>query len=119
MMINSLFEKASSEWIRFSKYEIKEKDGREYITPCADSEIYMYDPLQSAEQLVLDALNTGRMIYEKHIKEEQKREALLSFIHKYGLLGLMTNIPLVGGFIESDNVRGGSLAASPARSYMM
>jgi len=103
-MIQNIIERTSTEWVRFSKYEIKEKDGREWITPCADSEIINYNPIESAEQLVLDALNTGRVIYELHIKEEKKREALMTFVHKYGLLGLMTNLSLIGGFMESDLV---------------
>ena len=104
MELKDIFEKASSEWVRFSKYEIQEKDGREYITPAADSELTIINPLQSVELLILDALNTGRIIYDLNIKETQKREALMNFVHRYGLLGLMTNLPLVGGFMESELV---------------
>jgi len=104
MVLQDLFEKTSSDWVRFSKYEILEKDGVEWITPAADSELLPYNPVEIAEQLVLDALNTGRMIYEQQLEEPKKREILMAFVQNYGLLGLMTNFPLIGGYMDGGRV---------------
>lgn len=58
--MQNLFQKVSSPWVRYSRYECKEaNDGNLYITPVADAKPKVYDPLKNAEQMVLDALNVG------------------------------------------------------------
>jgi len=57
MGLHTIYEKTSSDWVRFSKYEYKETGGREYLTPAAGSVISIYNPLDVVEDLVVDALN--------------------------------------------------------------
>ena len=60
--MNALFEHTSSQWVRYSNYEWKKaEDGNLYLTPMKDAQPQIYDPLRNAEQLVVDALNIGRM----------------------------------------------------------
>lgn len=60
--MQNLFQKASSPWVRYSKYECKEAgDGNLYVTPEAGAKPEIYDPLKNAEQIVLDALNVGAL----------------------------------------------------------
>ena len=98
------FEKTSSEWVRYSEYEYKESGGREYLTPAAGSDIYIYNPLDTAESLIVDALNLGALFCRSDIMTEKEKAALLDFVNKYGLFGFMTSIPLNGGFMEYPHV---------------
>ena len=104
MNLRDFFEKTSSDWVRYSKYEIKKKDGLEYITPAADSKIEMFNPLDSAEDLVVDSLNVGMLLCIGELDTKTKHDMLISFAHSYGLLGFMTAIPLNGNFMEYPHV---------------
>lgn len=104
MNLREFFEKTSSDWVRYSKYEIKEKDGQEYITPAADSKIELYNPLESAEDLVVNALNVGMFLCIGELDTKTKHDMLISFAHSYGLIGFMTAIPLSGNFMEYSHV---------------
>jgi hypothetical protein len=104
MNIRDFFEKTSSDWVRYSKYEIKEKDGREYITPAADSKIELYNPLDSVEDLVVNALNVGMLLCIGELDTQNTHDMLISFAQSYGLLGFMTAIPLNGNFMEYPHV---------------
>ena len=104
MDLHRIFEKTSSEWVRYSQYEYKESGGREYLTPAVDSDIAIYNPLDVAEQLVVDALNLGALFCQSDVMTEKEKTALLDFTGKYGLLGFMTAIPLNGGFMEYPHV---------------
>ena len=104
MNLRDFFEKTSSDWVRYSKYEIKEKDGQEYITPAADSKIELFNPLDSAEDLVVDSLNVGMLLCIGDLDTQTKQDMLISFAHTYGLLGFMTAIPLNGNFMEYPHV---------------
>ena len=88
--MKNLFQKASSPWVRYNKYEYKKaKDGYFYITPASEAKPEIYDPLKSAEQMVLDALNVGALQMNRQ-SEPVVREAILDFVGHYGLLGLLT-----------------------------
>jgi len=102
-MLNKLFEHTSSDWVKYSKYEIKEQDGIRYIVPAPDAQVITYNPLETGATIMLDAMNTGRVLYDKDVPDDSKMELLMSFVHAYGLLGFMTNLPLNGNFIECDN----------------
>lgn len=104
MDLHTVFEQTSSEWVRFSKYEYKEIGGREYLTPAADSDISIYNPLDIAEDLVVDALNLGALLYQNEEMTDKGKAALLDYARKYGLLGFVTAIPLNGNFMEYPNV---------------
>ena len=56
--MKNLFEQASSYWVRYDRYELKEgTDGVLYVTVAPDATPKVYNPLENPEQLVLDALN--------------------------------------------------------------
>ena len=104
MDIKKLFEQASSDWVCYSEYELKEKDGEEYLTPAADSEIEVYNPLDKTEDLVVAVLNMGWLLCRDSLTKEEQDVLLLNFAKNYGLLGFMTALPLNGGFTEQGKV---------------
>ena len=56
----TLFEKTSSHWVRYDKYEWRKDDkGRLYITPAEKAKPELYNPLKDADKMVLHAINTG------------------------------------------------------------
>lgn len=60
--MSNLFEKTSSNWVRYSDYEWKkDKSGVLYLTPASEAKPNIYDPLSDAEGLAVDAINIGRM----------------------------------------------------------
>ena len=99
-----LFERTSSNWVRYSEYEWKEaKDGNLYLMPAKTAQPSIYDPLAEYQNIVLDAINIGRMKGgKKSDKEIQK--AIHQFALKYGLLGLMTALPTTPSFMDYEAV---------------
>ena len=55
--MNSLFQKTSSHWVKYSEYECREKDGVLYAMPTPKAKPVIIDPLEDADAMVLDALN--------------------------------------------------------------
>ena len=52
----NLFEKTSSHWVRYDKYEWREDDkGRLYITPAEKAKPELYNPLKDSDKMVLHA----------------------------------------------------------------
>lgn len=102
--MKSLFERTSSNWVRYSEYEWKEaKDGNLYLMPAKTAQPSIYDPLSEYQNIVLDAINIGRMKGgKKSDKEIQK--AIQQFAVKYGLLGLMTALPTTPSFMDYEAV---------------
>ena len=102
--MNTLFQKTSSHWVRYSEYEYKTgDDGTLYIVPAEKATLDIYDPIKDAEHMVVDALNTGLLCMRKLDSEEAKR-AVLDFITRYGFLGLMTALPTTPEFMIYDTV---------------
>ena len=102
--MKNLFERASSYWVRYDCYEVKEgKNGISYVTPTADSQPHVYNPLKNPEELVLDALNVG-MLSMGRKSPEVVRQGVLDFVNKYGLLGFMTALPTTPMFMDYEAV---------------
>lgn len=102
--MKNLFENTSSYWVRYSKYEYRTgADGLLYITPEANSQPILYDPLQNYTQLVLDALNLGMSAMKQKRKSELKAE-VMEFVSKYGLLGFLTALPTTPSFMDYETV---------------
>ena len=100
----NLFQKTSSHWVRYDKYECKEAgDGLLYVTPAPKAKPSVYDPLKDAEALVLDMLNVG-MLCMGRAGEETIQTSVMEFVHKYGLLGFMTALPTTPQFVEYEAV---------------
>ena len=92
--MKQLFERVSSYWVRYDKYEIRtDVKGVRYVTAAADARPDIFDPLADAQTMVLEALNVGRLFFGDKAPENVRESALLQFIHHYGLLGLMTALP--------------------------
>ena len=98
--MSNLFQKTSSNWVRYDKYEWKEdKKGTLYITPSPDAKVSLYNPLKDTEQVVLKAVNLGLMCMNKNNTQECLQNAIMDFVTGYGLLGFMTALPTTPEFI--------------------
>ena len=98
--MSNLFQKTSSSWVRYDKYEWKEdKEGTLYITPSPDAKVSLYNPLKDLEQMVLKAVNLGLMCMDKNNTQEQLQNAIMDFVTVYGLLGFMTALSTTPDFI--------------------
>lgn len=103
--MKKLFERVSSYWVRYDKYEIRtDAKGVKYITAAADAKPDIFDPLENAQTMVLEALNVGRLYFGDDVPESQREAALLQFVHHYGLLGLMTALPTTPKFMQYEKV---------------
>ena len=99
-----LFENNSASWVRYNDYEWKTaEDGNSYLLPAAESAAMPFDPMADGEQMVLDALEVGFLLFH-HRPEEDVKEAMRLFACKYGLLGIMTALPSTARFIEINHV---------------
>lgn len=98
--MSNLFQKTSSNWVRYDKYEWKEdKEGTLYIIPSPDAKVSLYNPLKDSEQMVLKAVNLGLMCMDKNNTQERLQNAVMDFVTGYGLLGFMTALPTTPDFI--------------------
>lgn len=97
--MKNLFQRTSSHWVRYSEYKWKTaENGTLYLTPTATAQPDIYDPLSEYQQIVLDAINIGRMETQKKTPQEIQK-AIQQFAVKYGLLGLMTALPTTPNFM--------------------
>lgn len=102
--MKNIFERASSYWVRYDRYELKEgTDGVLYVTAAPDATPRVYNPLENPEQLVLDALNVGLLSMGRK-SEEVIRQGVMDFAQKYGLLGFMTALPTTPQFMDYEAV---------------
>ena len=100
-----LFERVSSYWVRYDKYEIRTNvKGTKYVTAAADAKPDIFDPLADAQAMVLEALNVGRLFFGEKAPEKEREAAILRFVHHYGLLGLMTALPTTPKFMQYEKV---------------
>ena len=104
-VMKKLFERVSSYWVRYDKYEIRaDAKGTKYITAVADAKPDIFDPLENAQTMVLEALNVGRLFFGKKAPEKVREAALLQFVHHYGLLGFITALPTTPKFMLYEKV---------------
>ena len=102
--MKNLFERTSSNWVRYSEYEWRAaEDGTLYLTPTKAAQPGIYDPLAEYQQIVLDAINIGRMESQGKTPQEIQK-AIGQFAVKYGLLGLMTALPTTATFMDYEAV---------------
>ena len=124
MDIKTIFKTASSDWVRYSEYEFaKAKDGEQYITPKSDAAASIYNPLDVTDTLLVDALNIGKLLYDKAPDIKKVEHLLIVFAKKYGLLGFMPAMPLNSSFFEQGDVYLGKYAdmgkkTMPTKEYM-
>ena len=63
----------------------------------------IYNPIKHYEKLVLTAINIGTTAMNK-ASELTVKEAIMSFVSEYGMLGLMTALPTTPDFITYETV---------------
>ena len=103
--MKKLFERVSSYWVRYDKYEIRmDTKGVKYVTAAPGARPDIFDPLEDAQTMVLEALNVGRLFFGDKAPESVREAALLQFVHHYGLLGLMTALPTTPKFMQYEKV---------------
>ena len=102
--MKNLFERTSSNWVRYSEYKWKaDGNGTLYLTPSKTAQPSIYDPLGEYQRLVLDAINIGRMESQGCTAQEIQK-AIQQFAVKHGLLGLMTALPTTPDFMDYEAV---------------
>ena len=102
--MKNLFERTSSNWVRYSEYEWKAAaDGTMYLTPTKTARPNIYDPLAEYQRIVLDAIDIGRMGMGKK-PDAEIQKAIQQFAVKYGLFGLMTALPTTPNFMDYESV---------------
>lgn len=102
--MKNLFERTSSNWVRYSEYEWKAgADGTMYLTPTKTAQPDIYDPLAEYQRIVLDAIDIGRMGMGKK-PDAEIQKAIQQFAVKYGLFGLMTALPTTPNFMDYEAV---------------
>ena len=102
--MKNLFEQSRSHWVRYDRYELKTAaDGKRYITPTKDAKPDVYNPMKEMPGMVLDALNVGMLMMGRR-KDVDVETAILEFVTKYGLLGLMTALPTTPSFMDYEAV---------------
>ena len=100
-----LFEYTNASWVHYSDYEWKKgKDGFLYLMPTKDAMPKPYNPMKSAEEIVLEAAEIGLSLFREGRDENKIREAMRGFACKYGLLGIMTALPTTANFISYQKV---------------
>ena len=103
--MKQLFERVSSYWVRYDKYEIRtDAKGAKYVTAAANARPDIFDPLEDAQTMVLEALNMGRLFFGDKAPESVREAALLQFVHHYGLLGFITALPTTPKFMLYEKV---------------
>ena len=102
--MKNLFERASSYWVRYDEYELKEgKNGNLYVIPTKDAQPQVYNPLADPEKLVLDALNVGMLTMGRK-SPEVVQKGVMDFVNTYGLLGFITALPTTSSFMDYEAV---------------
>ena len=103
--MKQLFERVSSYWVRYDKYEIRtDAKGTKYVTTAEGARPDIFDPLEDAQTMVLEALNVGRLFFGDKAPESVREAALLQFVHHYGLLGFITALPTTPKFMQYEKV---------------
>ena len=99
------FERVSSCWVRYDKYVIRtDAKGTKYVTAAEGARPDIFDPLEDAQTMVLEALNVGRLFFGDKAPESVREAALLQFVHHYGLLGFITALPTTPKFMLYEKV---------------
>ena len=105
MNINDLFKHSNSIWVKYDEYDLfKAADGKQYIGAADNAKPKIFNPLDNAEEMVVDALNIGLICMNKDKTDDDIFDAISLFIGKYGLLGFMTALPTTPEFMNYEAV---------------
>lgn len=102
MELKNIFPSLNAMWVRWSAYEIAEVLNGRYIMPSTDATALPYSSTENLQALLTDALNLGKTVYQK---SDDLEHACLTFVQKYGLLGLHKStgsrvFPMKGGNVS-------------------
>ena len=101
MNINEIFKDAFCTWVRYSEYEIRKEDELMNLIPAKGATAAPYNPAECIREIALETLNIGKLVSVWNHDIEESRRRVLQFARKYGLLGLMVDLPLNDNFFES------------------
>ena len=102
--MNSLFKRSGFYWTRYDYYEFRTtKGGICYVTAAENAKPTVYAPTENIERAVLDALNVG-MLSVLRKPDGKIRKAVMKFVSRHGLLGLMTALPTTPYFMDYEAV---------------
>lgn len=102
--MNISLDRMNAHWVRYSDYEWRpDEKNILYLTPTKDAEPEIYDPMKEYEEIVVCAMNIGRLCMGKK-PDEEIQAAIRDFTLKYGLLGLMTALPTTPTFMDYEAV---------------
>ena len=108
MKFTAMFGHATTRWIRYSAYDAnQDNNGNWYISPAPKATSAVYDPIETAEEMVVDALNIGMkcMSSAKEYYDDNRIIAeICVFAEKYGLMGFMTALPTTPEFMNYETV---------------
>lgn len=107
MELKNMFLNLNGNWLRWSDYRISDNHGVKYIMPSDTATALPYSCTSAPEQMVVDALNLGKLVFER---KEDKDKVCLSFARKYGPLGVTPPVksPLLRDGRDADNSTGGT-----------
>lgn len=88
MELKNIFPSLNAMWVRWSAYEIAEVMNGRYIMPTTDAAALPYSSTENLQELLTDALNLGKAVYQK---SDDLEHSCLNFVQKHGLLGLHKN----------------------------
>jgi len=86
----------ATDWIKYSDYEYKkDAEGNLYIKPKDDAVFSLYNPFNTAEDIIIDFLKVGnasRSYYKdkNQVVFENVKKLAMDFVRKYGMLGLIS-----------------------------
>jgi hypothetical protein len=90
-------------YAKYSEYEIKEnKQGERVVIPKRNAHLEKYNLSFSANEVLIDLLNTGRLM--KNTSVENAEKIILDFVNRYGLLGAIAELPLNKDFYNHELV---------------
>lgn len=72
-------------------------------TPGKNAKPEVYNPMKETPNIVLDALNVGMLMMGRKPDAEVEK-AVMEFITRYGLMGLMTALPTTPSFMDYEAV---------------
>ncbi len=82
---------------KFKEYEIKTINGIKYVIPKVDKDnitlysIVYFEDYEENDQPLIDFINLGKLSLEN---KEDTDKLLIEYVNKYGLLGLIHNLPV-------------------------
>ncbi|MCL2035471.1 MAG: hypothetical protein FWG94_12210 [Oscillospiraceae bacterium] len=105
MELSKFFGAVSSDWVRYSQYELrKDENGIVYVTPAPEVTFKVYNPLDVSSKLVVDALGIGSLMVSSSPNHKKIERAVLRFAKNYGLLGFMPYLPFNRNYFQRENV---------------